>query len=257
MKNIIEIENLNYKDLFQNFSLNIEENSYTCISGPNNCGKTTLMRIINKQIKDNFPIKINNKNILDYEEVEYSNFLQVVFPLEITWEENTLELALLENSKDDEKLYNDIVKRLKLTKLLSKKTKDLSDKEIVIAQLLIGILQKPKILLLDSIDSFFPKEESKNLHLFLKEIIKKLGITLIETTINLDTSLFSNRFLIIQNGKVILDGEPFQILEKDNVINRIGLRLPFMIDLSVKLRDYDLIKEIELDQDRMVDILWN
>ena len=257
MKNIIEIENLNYKNLFQNFSLNIEENSYICFSGPNNCGKTTLMRIINKQIKDDFPIKINSKTISNYEEVEYNNMVQVVFPLEISWEENTLELALLENSKDDENLYNDIIKRLKLTKLLAKKTKDLTDKETVIAQILVGILKKPKILILDSIDSFFPKEESKNMHLFLKEIIKKLGITLIETTINLDTSLFANRLIIIQNGKVILDGKPVKILEKDNVINKIGLKLPFMIDLSVKLRDYDLIKEIELDQDRMVDKLWN
>ncbi|MBR2828877.1 MAG: ATP-binding cassette domain-containing protein [Bacilli bacterium] len=256
MKNIIEIENLYYKNIFQNFSINIEENSYTCISGPNNCGKTTLIRIIDKQIRDNFPITINNEKISNYEEVEYTKLIQTVIPLEVSWEENTLELVLLENCKDDEKLYNDIVKRLKLTKLLSKKTKDLTDKEIIIAQILIGILNKPKILLLDSIDTFFQKEESKNMHVFLKEVMKKLGITIIETTINLDTSLFANRLVIIQNGKIVLDGEPIKVLEKDNVINKIGLRLPFMIDLSVKLRDYNLIKEIELDQDRMVEKLW-
>jgi hypothetical protein len=30
-----------------------------------------------------------------------------------------------------------------------------------------------------------------------------------------------------------------------------------MIDLSVKLKDYDLLDEIELDKNRMVDKLWN
>ena len=30
-----------------------------------------------------------------------------------------------------------------------------------------------------------------------------------------------------------------------------------MIDLSVKLRDYELLDEIEMDKDRMVDKLWN
>ena len=47
-----------------------------------------------------------------------------------------------------------------------------------------------------------------------------------------------------------------EVLEKDNILNKLGLRLPFMVDLSVKLKDYDLIKDIELNKNRMVDILW-
>ena len=46
------------------------------------------------------------------------------------------------------------------------------------------------------------------------------------------------------------------MLQKDNVLNKVGLNLPFMMDLSVKLRDYDLIKNVELDMDRMVGTLW-
>ena len=42
----------------------------------------------------------------------------------------------------------------------------------------------------------------------------------------------------------------------DNIINKIGLNIPFMIDLSVKLRDYDLITDIETDYDRMIEALW-
>ena len=32
--------------------------------------------------------------------------------------------------------------------------------------------------------------------------------------------------------------------------------MPFMMDLAVKLRDYALLEDIELNKDRMVDILW-
>ena len=60
----------------------------------------------------------------------------------------------------------------------------------------------------------------------------------------------------LHNGEMILEGEPLDVLQNDNILNRIGLEVPFMIDLSVKLRDYELISDIELDQDRMVDILW-
>ena len=47
-----------------------------------------------------------------------------------------------------------------------------------------------------------------------------------------------------------------EIIEKDNIMNKAGLNLPFMIDLSVKLRDYELVNCIEQDKDRMVDLLW-
>ena len=46
------------------------------------------------------------------------------------------------------------------------------------------------------------------------------------------------------------------ILKEDNIINKIGLKIPFMIDLSVKLQDYDLISEMTLDMNGMVNKLW-
>ena len=54
----------------------------------------------------------------------------------------------------------------------------------------------------------------------------------------------------------MIEGNPKEIIEKDNIMNKAGLNLPFMIDLSVKLRDYELINSIEQDKDRMVDLLW-
>ena len=54
----------------------------------------------------------------------------------------------------------------------------------------------------------------------------------------------------------MIEGNPIEIVEKDNIMNKAGLNLPFMIDLSVKLRDYELINCIEQDKDRMVDLLW-
>ena len=46
------------------------------------------------------------------------------------------------------------------------------------------------------------------------------------------------------------------MLLNDNIINKLGLELPFMFDLSIKLNDYELLDEIVLDMDRMIDKLW-
>ena len=76
-------------------------------------------------------------------------------------------------------------------------------------------------------------------------------------TSQLECNLLSDYTYIISNGEIVLEGSPLEVLEKDNILNKAGLNLPFMMDLSVKLRDYDLIKQIELDMDRLVDTLWN
>ena len=61
---------------------------------------------------------------------------------------------------------------------------------------------------------------------------------------------------ILDKGKIALEGKPLDILKEDNIINKIGLKIPFMIDLSVKLQDYDLISEMTLDMNGMVNKLW-
>ena len=48
MKRSIIIQDLSYWNLFDHISLEIKENDFATISGPNNCGKTTLLIIINR-----------------------------------------------------------------------------------------------------------------------------------------------------------------------------------------------------------------
>ena len=45
-KPIIELKNINLNSTFQDFSISFNKNTITSISGPNNCGKTTLIRIL-------------------------------------------------------------------------------------------------------------------------------------------------------------------------------------------------------------------
>ena len=46
-------------------------------------------------------------------------------------------------------------------------------------------------------------------------------------------------------------------MKEENILNKIGLSLPYMADLSVKLIDYDLLDNIENDIEELVRKLWN
>jgi ABC-type cobalamin/Fe3+-siderophores transport system ATPase subunit len=247
MTKIIEIKDFSDDKLFENLSINVEKNKIITISGANSCGKTTLMRILNREIITDNTILLNNTNINDYTIREYTSLVQTVIPLEIVFNEKTLEKEL-----------NDInsVKGLRIKNILNKDITTLSIKEKVLAELAIAIDNKPEVLLLDNIFIYFNDKEKEDIFNFLRNYQKKHNLTVVLTTIDLRDSLYTDYLYIIGNKKVILKGEPLKVLEKDNILNKVGLNIPFMPDLSVKLKDYDLLDSIILEKDRMVDILW-
>ncbi|MBR1937191.1 MAG: ATP-binding cassette domain-containing protein [Bacilli bacterium] len=219
------INNLNYNNVLNDFSITIKKESFVTIVGPNDCGKTTLLRSIE-----------NIKNIM------------TVIPKEIIFETNTLENELLINNIDINKISDKWDKRL-----LKKQFSKMTEKEIVLSQIVLAVESNKDVVFIDDISSFFSLNERKKIW---NIIVKKTKI-IVYLSILLDDSLSFQRLYIMDKGKIVMEDEPQNIIIKDNVLNKIGLKLPFMVDLSVKLQDYNLIDSLELDTDRMVDKLWN
>lgn len=247
MTNVIEINNFSDDKLFENLNINVEKNKIVTISGSNSCGKTTLMRVLNREIITDNTILLNNTNINDYTIREYTNLIQTVIPLEIVFNETTLEKEL--NNLE-------LVKGLRIKSILNKDINTLTIKEKVLAQIAIALDNKPEVLLLDNVFIYFNDKEKEEIFKFLRSYQKKNNLTVVLTTIDLKDGLYTDYLYIIGNKSIILEGKPQEVLEKDNILNKVGLNIPFMADLSVKLKDYDLIDSIILDKDRMVDILW-
>ena len=248
MKNSIMLYNFFDDYLFENLNILVPKDNFITISGPNNCGKTTLLRILNREIITENKIIIENRGINNYKIEEYSKLVNCVIPLETIFEEETVEEELLSiNNKIDK-----VVKGLKISKLLNKNTNTLNNKEIVLIQLAKAILSNPEILLIDDISLYFNTKEKKDIFTYLR----KQKLTIVYATISLEDTLYSDYLYIINDKKVVLEGNPLYILQKDNIINKIDLKLPFMVDLSVKLTDYELIDKQILDPKEMVDELW-
>ena len=251
MTKIIEVSNFYYESLFKDLTFSVEKNKFITISGPNNCGKTTLIRILNRELITSNNVIVNNRHINDYTIEEYNKLVQCIIPLEIIFEEKTLEEELLRYNNDIKEVDN-LLKKLKLKKQSTTNINKLSKKEIVLSQIAISLIKNPKILLIDNISTYFSEKEIIEIIKYLKEY----KMTIIYTTIHLEESIYSDYLYFINNNKIVLEGKPLDILQKDNIINKIGLELPFMVDLSVKLKDYELITDLELDPERMVDNLW-
>lgn len=268
MANILEIKNLNYKydktTIFKDFNLLVEEGSYISIAGNNTSGKTTLIKLISGVLPSKNTITIGYSYV-DMDRIhDHSKDLGVVlgdeadcFLFEDVYKEMAFPLENLNLEVDEiEKRILEVSSLFKINKLLDKKTSDLTNSEKQVILIAIALLHNPKILLLDDAFSMMNRKMKEQVNSSLRSYQAKNNLTIIQTTTNLEDSLQADYLYIMNDGDIILEGEPLTVLREDTILNRLGLSLPFMIDLSLKLEFYELLDEIEIDVDRMVNTLW-
>jgi len=236
------MNNIKYKTILNDISININEHRFISISGTNKCGKTTLIKILSgiidteyKVNKKNVGVILNNKN----------NFIH-----------KTVDKVLDHfNENVEEVICKKIISYLSMNKLLKRKIEKLTGFEELKLKIAIELIKKNNILLIDDIDTYLTKKEQKELFILLNNLVEE-DIRIIYTTNKLEDTLYSDYLYILDCGKIVLEGKPLLVLKEDTTLNKLGLELPFMVDFSIKLMDYNIIEEIELDIDRMVDTIW-
>ena len=196
---VVQIKNLNFNYgenvIFNNFNLNISEGKFVTILGKNCSGKTTLAKILGGFYK---------KNILIYGENDYQN-IKVIFD-DLDFDGIVMNILINSLKGLDKKEISDRVievsKLFGFDKLLNKDYDTLCLKDKKIVNLGIGILSKPKVLVLDNILEGLDK---KTKNIILKKL-KKLKITVINLSNDVNDALISDEVVIIGGGKVLLKG---------------------------------------------------
>lgn len=200
-KNAIEVINLkktfNNRVLFNNFNLNIKNNTIHAIIGPNGSGKTTLLRLITGIYQPNEgKININGKYAMQLE----NDYLYD----EKTGIENIKIFGKYFNFNIDESL-NSYSSQLGLTEHLSKRVSNYSKGMKRKLSLLIVILMERDIIIMDEptsgVDPISRIEIRK-----LIENLKSNGKTIIITSHDLsEIEKCADDISMIKNGKLLFN----------------------------------------------------
>lgn len=261
---LLEVTNLKYQNMIEDISFQVKSGQFITISGGNNCGKTTLIRILSGQLEVKETIKLLGTYIEEYPQNLWKEITGTIIPqdnpeflFDTVEEELNYTIHLFKKTEEEKKdTYKEIVKKYKLTKSQKKdpnKVPIFIKIKILLAE---KMLATPQILFLDDICQELETKDQEEFIKLLRTLQLETKIAIIMTTSDLNVSLESDYLLVINDGKILLEGEPLTVIEKDNTLNKIGLDLPFMVDLSVKLRDYNVVDKVELNMDRMVDTIW-
>ena len=155
------------------------------------------------------------------------------------------------------KLVRDISKDLKITKLLKSKIEELDNYEKVRVQLASLLVSSPKLLLLDDPCLYLSSLEKEDFMRILEQL-RTTGITIVLASSSLDEVIYTinSTVYVLDNGSIVSSGDMLEVLSNDSLLNKVGLELPFMVDLSVKLEYYNLVNKITLSPLGLVESLW-
>lgn len=265
---IIEINNLMFrygkKFVFDDFSLKIERGTWVTISGPNGAGKTTLVKILAGLVKNYSDVTIMGKKVVKKNLYDIRKEVGFVFDNPDSFfacETVEDELAFsLENMAVQpstiKKKIKEVSELLKLESLLKENPYSLSGGEKQKVALGCALMLEPRILVLDEALMMIDINEREKLFKVLKEYNMKKRITIVSFTHNLDESIYSDRLVVLNNGKILVDGSFPRVFDEERIMRKIGLEVPFTVELSQKLRVYGLVDDVCLELERLVNNVW-
>lgn len=262
MSCVLSVENLNYKSILNNINFNLKEGTINALIGPGGSGKTTMLKSIFGLIESDGLINVKGL-IIDKNNVsEIRKKMGIYLGIEFL-ENKSIFLNIIEPLKNlkyeqdvaKKKVYY-ISKKIGIENLLYKNIGELSYSEKKIVAFTQSIIHEPSIILIDNIfDSLdiYYKEKVLN---YLNQIKKSKKCTILFTTNNSEDLNFTDNILIIKKGKITATGTLEELVQEENLFSKNDLKLPFIIDLSYKLKAYDLINKLIYDTDEMVNELW-
>jgi energy-coupling factor transporter ATPase len=274
---IIETKNLTYtypggiKPSIRDISIEIEKGEFTLITGPSGCGKTTLCRCFNGLIPHFYQGEITGEitvlelNVAEHPIHELAKHVGLVFQdpenqLFALSVEKDVAFGLENLGVPREEMRKRVDWALKLAGMYDLRERpphELSggqQQRVAIASVLA---MQPEVIVLDEPTSFLDPLGAKKIFEVIYELNKTLGITIVLVEHRLDlTARYTNHIIILDEGKVVLDGEPREILSSEET-RLIGVGVPKATRLyhMLKKDGAKLSDSVPLSSDEMASIL--
>src|SRR4030042_6034265 len=243
---IIETKNVTYtypgstKQSITNISISIEKGEFTLITGPSGCGKTTLCRCFHGLIPHFYQGEPEGKTLISGMNVVDPPIHELAKRVGFVFQNPENQLFALSVEKDvafglenlglpREEMRKKVDWALNLTGIYDLRERapyELSggqQQRVAIASVLA---MQPDVIVLDEPTSFLDPLSAKKIFEVIYDLNKKLSITVVLVEHRLDlTAKYANHIIIMDEGKVVQDGDPREILRTEEA-RLVGVGIP-------------------------------
>ncbi|HLR20663.1 MAG TPA: energy-coupling factor transporter ATPase [Tissierellaceae bacterium] len=277
---IIEIEDLEYiynpntpfeKKALDNINLEIEEGEFIGLIGHTGSGKSTLVQHLNSLMKSTSGnIIIDGTNINDentnLKEIRQKVGLVFQYPEYQLFEENIykdIAFGPKNLGLSEEEVYNRVKESMEIVKLDYETLKDRSPFELSGGQkrkvAIAGVIaMKPKVLILDEPTAGLDPKGRDEILNEIHQMFLSQGITIILVSHNMeDIARLVDRILVMDQGKIAMDGTAEEVFKQSDRLESIGLGVPQITRFmkAYKAKGHDINEDIFTVEDAKKEIL--
>lgn len=230
------------KPVLRDVRFQIKKGEMLSIVGKNGAGKSTLSNLICGFIHpDNGSILLNDKDVAELSIKERGERIGLVMqnPNQMISKPmiyDEVALGLTARGMEEEKIQEKVYETLKICGLYPFRNWPVSalsfgqKKRVTIASILV---MDPDVLILDEPTAGQDYRHYTEIMEFLKGINEKYGITILMITHDMHLMLeYTDRAVVIADGKLLADAAPAEILTDEEISNRAYLKKTSLYDLA-------------------------
>ncbi|MGC9017279.1 MAG: ABC transporter ATP-binding protein [Caldimicrobium sp.] len=224
--------------ILQDISFVANQGEITTILGPNGAGKTTLFKCITG-VWENYQgeILVNNKKIDNLPFTQRARFFSVV-PQDHTppFPYSVFEVVLMGRasyvglfslpSKEDHKKVEEVLEMIGISQLKDKPYTQISGGERQLTLIARALVQETPVIILDEPTSHLDFKNQQLILNKIKEITKEKSLITVITLHDPNlASLFSDKVVILKEGRVLYDGHPNEVIVKKILKETYGIEI--------------------------------
>ncbi len=218
--------------------LELREEEVLTLLGPNGCGKTTLLKCINRILKpEDGTVFIDGRNYFDLSEKEIAMSLGYVpqehrppFPytvLEFVLLGRSPHLGMFSHpSERDRRIAMESLKTVGIEKLAKRAYTELSGGERQLVLIARALATNAKILLLDEPTSHLDFRNSHRILSLIRRIVREKRLSAIITLHDPNLAcMYSDRIAIVNGGRIIRIGKPDEVMDEQILREVYGINV--------------------------------
>ena len=242
---MLHIENLSFHydqdpPVLKNLSLTIRDGAITTLLGANGCGKTTLLQILTKNLRpDNGAVRLDGRNLEEISLREFARKAAIVHQKNTAPEDLTVERLVGYGRLPYSSVFRSglsgenreaVERALALTGLETLRRRPigaLSGGQRQRAFLAMALAQDTKLLFLDEPTTFLDVRYQVEILRLVERLNREEGITIVMVLHDINQALtYSHEVIGLQNGTVILQGRPQEVITSESIRELYGIELP-------------------------------
>ncbi len=248
---IIKTENLTFqyedskKKVLENFDLTIEKGKFTALLGHNGSGKSSLAKLFNGiLLPEGGKVYVAG---MDTQNEELLLDIRKSCGLVFQNPDNQLIASIIEDdvafapenlgvpSDEIRQRVDDALKCVGMYEYRMRSPHHLSGgqkQRVAIAGI---VAMRPSVIVLDEPTAMLDPKGRKEVVETIQRLNRDYGITSILITHNMDEAALADRIVVIEKGKILLDGTPQEIFSEYEILKKTGLDVPQITALSYEL----------------------